>query len=816
MRRKWIRRRDSRLYEGPSEGLEPRQWKLKSPKSILDLKVCDMAMGSGAFLVQACRYLAERLVEAWENLEKQHPGEVLTTPDGTFSTGSPSERVVPSDTNERVAIARRVVADRCLYGVDINPMAVKMAKLSLWLVTLQRDRPFTFLDHALKSGDSLLGASSIKQIESFSLLPGERQVTFATANLSQYVEEASVKRRALEDLPSNDHTHIETKIRLHVEAEAATAKVKVLADALIAFELHGFDGERYEEKRAFAADQAKSMLQEISNQEQEKGRRLTQSEITAVTSSFITYSSSFPRRPFHWPVELPEVFARGGFDAVVGNPPFMGGTKLEPAFGREWREFLVNHLAAGIRGVRGTADLCAYFFLRATQVLGPTGCCGLIATNSIAEGDTLLVGLDKLTKAEVRITRAVSSMTWPGGAAIFVAVVWLRKGDWKGIYVLDNAEVPAISSALRVPGKLNVRPKRLLSNAGRVIEGAKALGMGFILDKAEARSLIKLDPTNRDVLFPFLTGQDLNSRPDQTPSRCTIYFFDWPLNRESAPEGYNGPVAADYPSCLNIIEQRVKAERLSYPPDSSWNRSLRDRWWLYGLPRPALLHAMKGKTRVLVRSAVSNFNCFAFCDTHWVFSHATKVFIFDDFGSFAFFQSEIHTLWLEEYSSRMKSDIRYTPETCFDTLPLLDLPTSLSPLGERYYEQRRQIMLSRQEGLTTTYKRFRDRGEKSEDIARLRALQVEMDQSIAAAYGWSNLDLGHDFHETRQGMRFTIRESARRAVLDRLLALNHQRFDEEAAAKIAQAVSAPVKPSRKIKRQCRQIDLRLAVMRRSR
>jgi hypothetical protein len=207
------------VYEGPAEGLPREQWKLKSAQAILGLKVCDMAMGSGAFLVQACRYLAERLVEAWENLEKQHPGDVLITPEGAFSIGSPSERLVPADTNERIAIARRVIADRCLYGVDINPMAVEMAKLSLWLITLQRDRPFSFLDHALKCGDSLLGVSSIKQIDNFSLHSGEKQVTFATANLSRNVEEASAKRCTLEELPSNDPTQIETKNRLHAEAD---------------------------------------------------------------------------------------------------------------------------------------------------------------------------------------------------------------------------------------------------------------------------------------------------------------------------------------------------------------------------------------------------------------------------------------------------------------------------------------------------------------------------------------------------------------------------------------------------------------------
>jgi len=79
------------VYSGPAEGLPQEQWQLKSPKEILDLKVCDMAMGSGAFLVQACRYLSERLVESWENEEKRHPNERLTTPEGGFSLGSPSE-----------------------------------------------------------------------------------------------------------------------------------------------------------------------------------------------------------------------------------------------------------------------------------------------------------------------------------------------------------------------------------------------------------------------------------------------------------------------------------------------------------------------------------------------------------------------------------------------------------------------------------------------------------------------------------------------------------------------------------------------------
>jgi hypothetical protein len=147
------------VYVGVAEGKPNEQWQLQPAAELLKLKICDMAMGSGAFLVQTCRYLAERLVEAWENAEKANPGQVVTAPDGTLSKSLPDECVIPKDADERLTVAKRIIADRCLYGVDKNPLAVEMAKLSLWLITLQKNRPFTFVDHALKCGDSLIGVS---------------------------------------------------------------------------------------------------------------------------------------------------------------------------------------------------------------------------------------------------------------------------------------------------------------------------------------------------------------------------------------------------------------------------------------------------------------------------------------------------------------------------------------------------------------------------------------------------------------------------------------------------------------------------------
>ena len=106
-------------------------------------------------------------------------------------------------------------------------------------------------------------------------------------------------------------------------------------------------------------------------------------------------------------------------------------------------------------------------------------------------------------------------------------------------------------------------------------------------------------------------------------------------------------------------------------------------------------------------------------------------------------------------------------------------------------------MRARNEGLTATYNRFHRPAEQSADIAELRRLHVALDHAVAAAYGWSDLDLAHGFHETRQGLRYTISEAARRTVLDRLLALNHQRYAEEVAAGLHDAGAKKAKGAKK-------------------
>ncbi|MEI8196094.1 MAG: type IIL restriction-modification enzyme MmeI, partial [Phycisphaerae bacterium] len=171
----------------------------------------------------------------------------------------------------------------------------------------------------------------------------------------------------------------------------------------------------------------------------------------------------------------------------------------------------------------------------------------------------------------------------------------------------------------------------------------------------------------------------------------------------------------------------------------------------------------------------------AFCPKQCVFSDAVVVFSCCTFGSFAVIQSSLHQAWAWEYSGSLKRDLRYSPSDCFENFafPLSHQNASLS--GRAFHDQRKAVMARRFEGLTATYNHFHDPDEAAADIQKLRDLHVMMDKAVTAAYGWDDLKLDHGFHQTKQGLRFTISEPARREVLARLLKLNHERYAEEVA-----------------------------------
>ena len=218
-------------YVGPAEGKPRDQWQLKSPDELLDLKVCDPAMGSGAFLVQACRWLAERLVEAWTQAEES--GKSVSV-DGEVLDSVSDREPLPRDIEARTVIARRLIAERCLYGVDLNPLAVELAKLSIWLITLAKGRPFGFLDHNLRCGDSLLGIHRLDQLTELSMTPtGKGQQRLFGQEIERAVREAIELRSNLRQIPIRDIHDVEAMAHLDSDARRKLEVPECIADAFI-------------------------------------------------------------------------------------------------------------------------------------------------------------------------------------------------------------------------------------------------------------------------------------------------------------------------------------------------------------------------------------------------------------------------------------------------------------------------------------------------------------------------------------------------------------------------------------------------------
>ena len=750
------------------------------PGQILDLKVCDPAMGSGAFLVEACRQLGDALVEAW----RAH-GEVPE---------------IPPDEDEGI-FARRLIAQRCLYGVDRNPMAVDLAKVSLWLVTLARDHALTFVDHALRHGDSLVGLSR-KQIEAFHW---ETSVPFTlgfeTMRVRDHVTEASELRELIRQ--AGEETADWELRDLWDQAQLELDKVRLFGDlATSAF----FDGAKPKEREAKRAKYADAIIGGTAGQYRDwlDERRREDS----------------PLAPFHWEIEFPEVFDRetSGFDAIVGNPPFLGGKRISATLGSEYRDWL----ASLHKESNSNADLVAHFFRRSYDLIRLGGAFGLIATNTIAQGDTRASGLRWICENSGDIYNARRRVKWPGLAAVVVSILHVSKGCFISEKRLDDKPSERITAFLFHRGGHD-DPARLKANVGKSFQGSIVLGMGFTFDDtdkkgvatplAEMQRLTEAEPRNREAIFPYIGGEEVNTIPTHVHHRYVINFWDYPLRREYlgrqwvaankdqrrewlrrgiVPLDYPEPVAADWPDLLAIVEERAKPER-----DIQNRKALRERWWQYADKRPGLYSAIADLGRVLVISLTTSHIQFAFQPRERVFGHTLIVFPLPTYAAFGSLQSRPHEIWARFFGSSLGDGLRYTPSDCFETFPFPKgwaTHPDLEAVGKAYYEFRAQLMVANDEGLTKTYNRFHDRYENDPEIAKLRELHTAMDRAILDAYGWDDIPtdceflLDYEIDEEEWGnrkkpYRYRWPNEVRDEVLAQLLELNAQRPRREKGTK---------------------------------
>ena len=167
----------------------------------------------------------------------------------------------------------RIIAQRCLYGVDKNPLAAEMAKLSLWLLTLAKDKPFEFLDHSIRCGDSLVGLHDIAQLRHFSLKPDADDAVLFKGPLDSAVDEAITLRLKLEDLPANTVEDVERQEKLLKEANEKIARLRCAADLLVAAEFWGENAKDKLERVRHAADQVRSLRRERADRRVRASRR---------------------------------------------------------------------------------------------------------------------------------------------------------------------------------------------------------------------------------------------------------------------------------------------------------------------------------------------------------------------------------------------------------------------------------------------------------------------------------------------------------------------------------------------------------------
>ena len=477
---------------GPLQTADRSQWKLRTAEEILALRVADIAMGSGAFLVAACRYLAGKLIEAWSIRGNVDAQLLLAEP--------PVESGLALDVaaDPLIIKARRQIIEHCLYGVDINPKAVEMAKLSLWLVSMDPHRPFTFLDDRLATGDSLLGITSVEQLEWMHLDSKagrklhEGALLDFMSGVRSLLAEVTEQRVTLVNLPDDTFADLTKKRQLLAEVQIKTQQLTLYAD-LIAGAALASSG-----KGGLWLTAAK-----LANEAATQGKIEVAAEKAKGWLATGQPEGTFDRNPLHWPLVFPEVFDStrlhgSGFDAIIGNPPFLGGQKLTGSLSTAYREYLVEAIG---HGVRGSADLIAYFLLRAHSLLDSYGQTGLIATNTLAQGDTREVGLDQIVAGGTEIRAAIKTKPWPSKSAVLeYAAVWTSRHPVAAMAerLADGTAVTRIGPSLDPASRVVGNPERLAANANMSFQGSIVLGLGFSMEYKRAMELIHRNQRNKE------------------------------------------------------------------------------------------------------------------------------------------------------------------------------------------------------------------------------------------------------------------------------------------------------------------------------
>ena len=773
---------------------------------ILDLKICDPAMGSGAFLVECCRYLAELLELAW-------------TREGLPNALKPGGH---AHGEEPLIYARRLIAQSCLYGVDKNPFAVNLARLSLWLVSLSKEAPFTFVDHALKCGDSLVGMerSEIEAALKGASLQRELQIEY----LDQ-VRQQEARSFALFHADSRSDADDAQKRQALDELNTSTAYLRTVGDLLVAAFFNGNKPKDREDLKQLylAATLQHSSADELKEDLAEPLERLSEGEKGIA--------------PIHWQLSFPDVFGREnpGFDLLIGNPPYLGGAKIWGSVNERYPDWLRSiHSKSTGKGV----DLIAHFFRRAFGLQRNGGVMAFLSTNNVFRSDTREAGLKQIAQKGGIFFSAKRRIPWLGDAGVTTCFIATSKGLRPERFLLDNKEVEGINSHL-LPSPNEFAPNVLAENTGICFRGADIYGEGFLFWQdspdyegswREASDIEKGFPEEKAAIRYFIGGKELTSHPRHMPHRKVIDFTG--LSETDA--------STRFPNLFAVAEQRVKPGRNKLGGYSVAD-GRRERWWIYGTATPALNKAKESLENVLAISRTSKYTCFSILPAEYTFGDKLAVICtVNSILSLGLLSSSMHSIWAEFNGATRGDTLVYSSTDCFGTFPapitgmwnsacvneqLLLTATSVS---NDFFELRTKALCRHEIGMTTFYNLFHDPKSDHAFCVGARKLQVELDNAFLDLYRWPRvtqerhgfaleyLDFGDDlsidqaeisellsenlfFEDVDKAVEFERRwrlltgsdallpwryrwpDAVRDDVLARLLALNAERYAEEVA-----------------------------------
>lgn len=405
-------------------------------------------------------------------------------------------------------------------------------------------------------------------------------------------------------------------------------------------------------------------------------------------------------------------------DAIVGNPPFLGGSRIRLEIGDKYADNVFKKFS----DVKDKVDFCTYWFRLAHDYISEEGRVGLVGTNSISQGLGRSASLNYITENGGYIHDAVSTQTWSGEAKVHVSIVnWSRKKS--DICYLDTHKVLQINSSLK--STVDVAPAyRLEANSNFCFEGVKPTGKGFLIDDKQVRSWISANSTNQEVLKLYADAANLARVPNGVPDRWVIDFNDMSFED-----------ASDYKLPFGHIKDTVKIERAS-----NRDARIKDYWWLFARPRPAMREAIVKLSNYFAVPAHSKWFVFLPCSLDWLPSNSTKVVTSDDFYILGILTSNVHRTWVKAQSSTLKGDTRYTHNTCFETFPFPQTPapkliTAIRAIAQELHDYRSTQMERKQWGITKLYNEY-----FHEPTSQLFKLHAQLDKLVLQAYGFTAKD----------------------------------------------------------------------------